>query len=178
MLAIITTMTPKKVEQLANQLMDQHGLLRDGWGFRWSRGKQRLGCAHIGRARDRRTGKTREKKSILVSRHLVELNTDAVIRDVILHEIAHALAGLEHGHDHVWRQVCLRIGATPQRLAGEEVRVVQPRYAIVCDACRQQLGRRHRRVSAQRMRTSYYARCGPGSAGKLRLVDQSAADPR
>lgn len=36
-----------------------------------------------------------------------------VIFDTILHEIAHALTGYEHGHDEVWQKKCVEIGAIP-----------------------------------------------------------------
>lgn len=166
-------MTPDQVEQLANELMVQHGLIRKGWGFKWSSGKQRLGCAQIRKARDRQTGKTRTLKSILISRHLVELNSDEVIRDVILHEIAHALAGIKNGHNHVWRETCEKIGAKPQRLAGEEVAVVAARYAIVCGVCEEQLATRHRRSTPKHLDAAYCKHCGPTSKGKLKLIDQA-----
>lgn len=39
----------------------------------------------------------------------------SLIRDTILHEIAHALVGPNHCHDLVWKAKCLEIGATPRR---------------------------------------------------------------
>lgn len=87
-----------KAQQLALELMREHDLLADGWRFAWSRGKRQLGAAQIRRTRNRRTGQVIEEKTIKLSRHLVALNGEDEIRDTILHEIAHALAGLKNGH--------------------------------------------------------------------------------
>lgn len=38
------------------------------------------------------------------------------LRDTILHEIAHAIAGIKAGHGPVWRAVARKIGAKPQRV--------------------------------------------------------------
>jgi predicted SprT family Zn-dependent metalloprotease len=39
------------------------------------------------------------------------------IKDTILHEIAHAIAGYAAGHGEKWKSVCRRIGANPNRVA-------------------------------------------------------------
>jgi predicted SprT family Zn-dependent metalloprotease len=39
------------------------------------------------------------------------------IKDTILHEIAHAIAGHQAGHGEAWKRVCRRIGANPNRVA-------------------------------------------------------------
>jgi len=40
-----------------------------------------------------------------------EERSDELVRDTLLHEIAHALVGTAHGHDEVWKAKCLEIGA-------------------------------------------------------------------
>ena len=37
------------------------------------------------------------------------------IKDTVLHEIAHAIAGGNHHHDRVWKDVCNRLGCKPSR---------------------------------------------------------------
>lgn len=165
-------MDARQARQLALDLMRQHGLLDAGWTFQWSWAKRQLGLAQIRKERDPRTGKKVERKIIKLSRHLVALNEEAQVRDTILHEIAHALVGLHHGHDRVWRSVCQRIGARPQRLAGEYIAVVEPRYMVVCGRCDRPLGKRHRRLSFEQLARRYCTWCGPGSAGTLRLHDR------
>src|SRR5581483_6001841 len=87
--------------ELACRLLVQHGLA--DWNFCFNHRKIYMGvCRH-------------SRKRIELSRHFVEVNSDELIRDVILHEIAHALVGPMHGHDDVWRQKCLEIGARPNR---------------------------------------------------------------
>ena len=66
-------------QSLAADLMQQHKLPRE-WSFGFDRSKVRFGKCDYG------------KKRISLSRHLVEANGIAVVRETILHEIAHALA--------------------------------------------------------------------------------------
>lgn len=69
------------------------------------------------------------KKQISISRHLCELNSEAEVRDTILHEIAHALAWERHsencGHDKRWKAICIEIGARPVACFDDEV--IQPK---------------------------------------------------
>lgn len=162
-------MTHAQAETLAITLMKEHGVYDDGWRFKWSNGKRQLGCAQVKKRRDPIAGKAIEIKTIKLSRHLVSLNTDDEVRDTILHEIAHAIAGLNNGHNHVWKAACRRIGARPQRLAGEEVRIVKGRYAIYCPSCDRDIARRHRRMRTDRLARTYCRSCGPTSKGKLVL---------
>lgn len=106
-------------------------------------------------------------KRIRLSKHLVAMNPEPVVRDVILHEIAHAIAGIENGHNHVWQAACRKVGAKPQRLADESIRVVEGRYAIVCTRCQAELARRHRKPSPKTLAQSYCKHCGRDSIGKL-----------
>jgi len=156
-------------QQLALDLMSKHGLIDDDWRFAWTNAKCQIGCAQIQRKRNLNTGHVEKIKTIKLSRHLVLLNDDAEVRDTILHEIAHAIAGLEHGHDEIWKTVCCHIGATPMRLAGAEVKVPAARFAIVCSGCHSILGRRYRRIDAGRLKRTSCIHCGPQSSGSLTL---------
>lgn len=160
-------MTPDEAEQLALDLMEEHGLLHDGWSFAWSSGKRQLGKAEVRRVLDERTGEVIEVKKIRISRHLVDLNTAEVVRDTILHEIAHAIAGIKNGHNEVWREACRKIGAKPERLAGSEVRVASDPYRIVCTCCDSILDQRYRRVNPRQLQSGFCNHCGPKSKGKL-----------
>lgn len=166
-----------QAQALALELMDQHGLLDNGWRFRWSNAKRAMGSASIRKSPSSRTGSATEVKTLALSRFLVKLNPASEVRDTILHEIAHALAGIEHGHDHVWKAACRKIGAEPKRLASEEVRFIQPRYAIRCLSCDQVVGERHRRVASHRLSEAHCRACGPQSTGQLRLVDLGESIP-
>jgi predicted SprT family Zn-dependent metalloprotease len=54
-------------------------------------------------------------KVIKLSLPLTLMNSDEQVKDTILHEIAHGLAGPGHGHDDYWKMMCIRVGAKPVR---------------------------------------------------------------
>lgn len=83
--------------------MRHHGV-DPGWRLGWDNARRRAGQT---RFRDR---------TITLSRHLMALYQPEHVREVILHEIAHALVGPAHHHDAVWRATARRIGATGRRL--------------------------------------------------------------
>jgi len=85
----------------AATLMRQHGL--DGWTVRLDHARRRAGqCDYT-------------RRVISLSRHYVRHAEPAHIQDTILHEIAHALVGPNHGHDAVWRRKAREIGCTATR---------------------------------------------------------------
>jgi hypothetical protein len=99
-------------QTLLLEKMAEHGLVELGWKMNWDDAKKRFGYCSIG------------KKVISLSRPLTEANPESEVLDTILHEIAHALASLEHqadcGHDERWKAVCRRIGARPEACFGED----------------------------------------------------------
>lgn len=100
--------------QQLNHSIEAHGLT--DWTGGLDNARQRFGVCQMG------------KKHISLSRHLCELNSEAEVRDTILHEIAHALAWERHGencgHDQRWKNICKEIGARPVACFDSEV--VQP----------------------------------------------------
>src|SRR5262245_21094659 len=89
------------VRQLALELMALHGL--HGWTFAFNRAKQTLGLCRY------------ERKTIELSVYFVDGNGPEEVRDTLLHEIAHALVGPDHGHDAVWKAKAVAVGARPER---------------------------------------------------------------
>lgn len=84
---------------LANQLLCQWGL--SNWQIRFDRARTRAGsCRH-------------EEQVITLSAPLLTLFSYSQVKEVILHEIAHALAGKNHQHDVVWKNLARRVGANP-----------------------------------------------------------------
>ncbi len=75
--------------QLAEELVFEHGL--EGWSVTFDRAKTRAGACRPAR------------REIGLSIPLTRLHTEAEVRDTILHEVAHALVGVAHHHDAVWR---------------------------------------------------------------------------
>lgn len=96
---------------LARTLMNQHGL--GHVPFRFNRAKRALGTTHF--LKNRGTGEI-TLQDISLSEHYTKLLPEDEVRDVILHEIAHALTP-GHNHDYVWRRKAREIGAKPERCA-------------------------------------------------------------
>lgn len=121
---------------MALELMDHHGL-RD-WKFCWSQARKQFGsCWAPG-------------KVIRLSAPLSLLNDEPKVRDVVLHEIAHALVPHD-GHGFRWRAKCREIGARPERCYSVKD-VVQPPmpYEATCHGCNRVYGRARVVPSGQR----------------------------
>lgn len=115
--------------RLARSLLNEHGL--PNWTVGLDRAKARAGAAHFGRRR------------ITLSGPLTRLHDEDDVRDTILHEIAHALVGPDHGHDAVWKAKAREIGASDSRcFSSEAARQLAP-FVGVCPAGHEV--RRHKR---------------------------------
>lgn len=126
-------MNHNDVLALGKQLMLQHGLTQKGWAFGLDNAVKRFGvCKHRSRI-------------ITISKPLSLLNNELDVKDVILHEIAHALVGRGHGHDIVWKAKCVEIGAKPDRCYDSEaVETPTLRYYAKCGACNKEYQRAKR----------------------------------
>lgn len=107
----------------AEGALREHGLTELGWKFEISKTKLTLGqCFH-------------DKKLIVFSSYYLHIPVHE-IRDTILHEIAHALLGPRHGHDAAWRQMAIKVGARPERLARPENKTsATANYVMKCPRC-------------------------------------------
>lgn len=86
---------------MALALLAQHDLI--GWNFGFHSNPVPGYCSHA-------------KQKITLWDQLADRSTDpAKIRSVILHEIAHALVGPDHGHDEIWQAKALEIGASAEQ---------------------------------------------------------------
>lgn len=72
--------------------------LDPSWSFAFDRATRRAGLCDYTR------------KRITVSRHLAERFDDDAIHQVLLHEVAHALAGAGVGHGPQWRRIARELG--------------------------------------------------------------------
>jgi len=106
--------------RLGRRLLDRHGL-RD-WSIVFDRAKRRAGICRPGR------------KEIGLSAPLTSIHPEAEVRDTILHEIAHALVGVRHGHDAVWRATALRIGCNGARCSSEDAPTIPGDWVGTCPA--------------------------------------------
>jgi predicted SprT family Zn-dependent metalloprotease len=96
-------MNLEDAENLALTLMEDNRL--GSWHFRFDNAKRRCGACFHG------------KHTITLSRHFVQLNSEAEVRDTILHEIAHAWVGAAAGHGVHWQRAAMQLGARPERCA-------------------------------------------------------------
>lgn len=129
--------------RLARSLMNEHGL--HDWTLTLDRAKTRAGAMF---PRQRR---------ISLSGPLTRVHSEEQVRDTILHEIAHALVGHQHGHDRVWKAKARELGASDQRcFSSEEARELAP-FIGICPAGHEV--RRHKRptrlVSCSRCSSRY-----------------------
>ena len=89
--------------QLAACEMEWNDLTRQSWTVKYDRARARAGqCKH-------------RAKILSFSRNLIVRGSPADMRNTLLHEIAHALAGAKHGHDRTWRDIALQIGCDGKR---------------------------------------------------------------
>ena len=91
-------------------------------------------------------------KQISLSRFFLRKASEAEILDTILHEIAHALAGFEHHHDAVWRNIALQIGCSGNRC--HDIKFGLPRWIMFCP------GRCFVTTRKRRARRRICAQCG------------------
>ncbi|MCY4170164.1 MAG: SprT-like domain-containing protein [Bacteroidetes bacterium] len=89
----------QEVENQARELMNRYGL--NDWVLEFNDARRQLGACKY------------STRNIVLSRVLVLNHSPEQITDVILHEIAHAIAGWEAGHGPKWKAICEQLGARP-----------------------------------------------------------------
>lgn len=98
------------------------------WELRISNQKR-----HLGSCRPRR-------KLISISKHFMETNSFNIMKDTLLHEIAHALHFLETGetnHGNGWKKYALKVGCEPKRCADTQgLNMPKGKYLGVCPVCK------------------------------------------
>ncbi len=104
---------------VAEELIQQHGLR--GWSFQFDGAQKRAGACAF------------NTKVISLSRLYCLKVGDAQVRDTILHEIAHALAGPKHNHDATWKRIARSIGCTADRC--HTVEFAPAKHIASCSRC-------------------------------------------
>lgn len=89
-----------EIETLVRKLMKKHGVAHFKFEFYRGRG------GTLGRC-------TRDTIKLSI-KHCLE-DYDMEIKDTILHEIAHAIVGIENMHNKVWKEKAKELGARPSR---------------------------------------------------------------
>lgn len=106
----------KEVASQAHDLMNHYGL--HDWSLKFNSSRRQLGaCDH-------------KRKRIILSRIQAVHRTRDQVTDVILHEIAHALAGWKAGHGPAWKEVAIQLGARPRACAPESDEVQHERQEV------------------------------------------------
>jgi SprT-like family protein len=126
------------VKALALRLMRKHGLTPDtGWELKFYQNTDKT----AGRCRSvvydlYGDGPHRVEGTIELNRVYCFLNDEYHVKDVILHEIAHALTP-GHNHDETWRAKALEIGCAGTRCTPQSSVAPPPRPRLI------KHGRRH-----------------------------------
>lgn len=120
--------------QLANGLLREHNL--NTWSFLINdRPKRRLGMCNY---RDR---------TIQLSGWVLEKCPERAI-NTIRHEVAHALVGAGHRHNHVWKAAAIKLGANPVACTALPMNERPPHtWILFCPSCKNECGGSYRRRS-------------------------------
>lgn len=105
----------------ARSTLDQHGL--SDWSVRWDHAKRRAGCC------------VHSRREISFSATLARIYPPETMRDVVLHEVAHALAGPRHQHDRHWKRIAAHLGARPRALLPADLPTPPPAWVGRCPRC-------------------------------------------
>ena len=124
----------KDAETLAQQLMSEHGLSH--WNFEFDRAVRRFGFCMYG------------SRTITLSKKFTLLNSEPEGRNTILHEIAHALVGPNHGHDRAWKVKAKELGCDGSRCCDHSVVAPSTRWTAECPGCRRAVRRHRRRIAS------------------------------
>jgi len=104
----------------AEALIRMH--LDPSWSFGFDRARTRAGsCDHA-------------RRRITMSRHLAAAWDDDEVHQILLHEVAHAMAGSRAGHGPVWRRTAAELGYVGGRTHDGPVAVDQARWIGRCPA--------------------------------------------
>lgn len=135
-------------ERMAVDFLEAYELT--DWTFKFNNSRRMLGICKAG------------KKQIEMSAAYVFQNEEAHVRDTILHEIAHALVGVEHGHDDVWKEMCRLVGCSP-KACDNSAQLPAGTWQARCTNCLTLFNRHRKPVQLSGI---YCKRCGPAK-GKL-----------
>jgi predicted SprT family Zn-dependent metalloprotease len=92
-------------KQELKKYMKMYGLTQKGWKYSFTNSTSCAGRTYY-------TRKEIKLSKIFINSGKVD---EAKIRNTVLHEIAHALVGYIHHHDHVWKKKAIEIGCSGDR---------------------------------------------------------------
>lgn len=100
------------------RILADHGI--NGWTITLDNAKSRLGVCNY------------RYKRISLSRSFVAHASSAEIRDTVLHEVAHAIAGASAGHGYKWQRIARAIGCNATRCGENPAGRPVGRYTAHC----------------------------------------------
>lgn len=131
------------VQNLALAKMRQHGL-DESWVFAFDSAKQRAGLCNY-------TDSVISLSKYIVKHHSIDQSVQ-----VVLHEIAHALAGKSAGHGPNWKSIAKSIGYRGEKFTGKEIAEQTARWIGVCKN-----GHKHYRFKSPKVQLAC-GYCGKG----------------
>ena len=137
--------------KLAYSLMQEHDVM--GWRVDFDNAKRRFGVTRY------------YTRTITLSEPLMILNGETIVKDVLLHEIAHAIMGQGAGHGMAWRMKARSIGCSATRCVDTNVVLPTLKYTATCATCGN-VSQRARRVR----RTVACGKCCKGTYNKKYLL--------
>lgn len=149
-------MCKNAIEKFANDQLIQHGLYAKGWRFSWNRRKKSFGlCNEI-------------KKVIQVSAYVAEKGeSEEKLKDTVLHEIAHALVGNKHKHNHIWKAKARELGVRPTYGDYASYEETDYPWYRFCQSCRLSIGYYKKPTSKRRHSCP---ECHPGAFNEKYLL--------
>lgn len=131
------------VRMLAEEKMKQHGL-DSSWKFVYDSAKQRAGLCNY------------TDSEISLSKYIVRHHSIDQSIQVVLHEIAHALAGKSAGHGPNWKSIAKSLGYRGEKFTGKEIAEQTARWVGECKN-----GHRHYRFKSPKVQLAC-GYCGKG----------------
>ena len=121
-------MTSNQILTLARKHLDAHGFSHIP--VRMTSSRRALGQAIFPRSNG-------EAVEVRLSSVALPHMPSEDVEDVILHEIAHLIAGLKAGHNEAWKAACRMVGARPERLyeGTPELAAKVSKYEMACTKC-------------------------------------------
>lgn len=105
---------------LARRLLDEHRL--SSWRVELDSAVARAGVCRY------------DTRTIGLSGPLTRLHSEAEVRETVLHEVAHALAGPRAQHGPHWRAIALSIGSTGERCVDRAAPRIEGGWVGTCPA--------------------------------------------
>ena len=156
-----------KIKEFANEQLKKWGLTGsydNDWCMVWdTKAKRRYGQCRY------------HKQEIGITKQLANINSIEETKDVVLHEIAHALTGTGHGHDALWRRMCIKVGARPERCysseaTGGNVKQVKGKYKVINKDTGEVYSYYHRRPKTRDWSAAWINGRKKETEGKLQVV--------